>query len=67
MIVDDATFETAARRLKDNRRFAVRDTKEPSLLMGLVPFVMSSTVDGARGGAHGKVLLTVGGRWYRVS
>jgi site-specific DNA recombinase len=34
-IIDDATFEIAARRLADNRRFASRNSKEPSLLMGL--------------------------------
>jgi site-specific DNA recombinase len=35
-IVDDDTFAAAARRLEDNRRFSARNTKEPSLLMGLV-------------------------------
>ncbi|MHB1725005.1 MAG: recombinase family protein [Acidimicrobiales bacterium] len=35
-IVDEDTFALAARRLEDNRRFASRNTKEPSLLMGLV-------------------------------
>ena len=34
-IVDESTFEVAQRRLADNRRFAARNTKEPSLLMGL--------------------------------
>jgi site-specific DNA recombinase len=34
-IIDEQTFEIAARRLADNRRFAARNTKEPSLLMGL--------------------------------
>ena len=34
-IIDDATFELAERRLADNRRFAARNSKEPSLLMGL--------------------------------
>jgi site-specific DNA recombinase len=34
-IIDEATFEQAERRLADNRRFAARNTKEPSLLMGL--------------------------------
>jgi len=34
-IIDQATFELAERRLADNRRFAARNTKEPSLLMGL--------------------------------
>jgi site-specific DNA recombinase len=34
-IIDEATFEIAARRLADNRRFAARNSKEPSLLMGL--------------------------------
>jgi site-specific DNA recombinase len=34
-IVSDDTFNLAARRLADNRRFAARNTKEPSLLMGL--------------------------------
>ena len=35
-IVSNETFEAAARRLEDNRRFAARNTKVPSLLMGLV-------------------------------
>ncbi|MGH9304756.1 MAG: recombinase family protein, partial [Acidimicrobiales bacterium] len=35
-IVSEETFALAARRLEDNRRFAKRNTKEPSLLMGLV-------------------------------
>jgi site-specific DNA recombinase len=35
-IVDEATFELAGRRLADNRRFSSRNSKEPSLLMGLV-------------------------------
>jgi site-specific DNA recombinase len=35
-IVDEDTFVAAARQLEDNRRFSVRNTKEPSLLMGLV-------------------------------
>jgi len=35
-IVDDDTFAAAQRRLADNRRFAARNTHEPSLLMGLV-------------------------------
>ncbi len=35
-IIDEDTFAGAARRLEDNRRFAARNTKEPSLLMGLV-------------------------------
>jgi site-specific DNA recombinase len=35
-IVSTETFEAAARRLEDNRRFATRNTKVPSLLMGLV-------------------------------
>jgi len=34
-IISEQTFELAARRLADNRRFAARNTKEPSLLMGL--------------------------------
>ena len=34
-IIDEETFEAAARRLADNRRFAARNSKEPSLLMGL--------------------------------
>ena len=34
-IIDEDTFELAARRLADNRRFAARNSKEPSLLMGL--------------------------------
>ena len=35
-LIDDDTFAAAARRLEDNRRFSARNTKEPSLLMGLV-------------------------------
>lgn len=35
-IVDEDTFTLAARRLEDNRRFASRNAKVPSLLMGLV-------------------------------
>jgi site-specific DNA recombinase len=35
-IVTEETFAAAARRLADNRRFATRNTIEPSLLMGLV-------------------------------
>jgi site-specific DNA recombinase len=35
-IVDDDTFAAARRRLEDNRRFSARNTKEPSLLLGLV-------------------------------
>lgn len=35
-IVNEVTFAAAARRLEDNRRFAARNTKVPSLLMGLV-------------------------------
>lgn len=35
-IVSEEVFELAARRLHDNRRFALRRTKEPSLLQGLV-------------------------------
>jgi site-specific DNA recombinase len=35
-IVDDDTFAAAGRRLEDNRRFSARNTKEPSLLLGLV-------------------------------
>ena len=34
-IVTAATFERAARRLEDNKRFASRSTKVPSLLQGL--------------------------------
>ncbi len=34
-IVDDNTFELAGRRLAENQRFSARNTKEPSLLMGL--------------------------------
>ena len=34
-VIREATFEVAQRRLADNRRFAARNTKEPSLLMGL--------------------------------
>ena len=35
-VIDEDTFAAAARRLEDNRRFSARNTKEPSLLMGLV-------------------------------
>ncbi len=35
-IVSEQVFELAARRLRDNQRFACRHTKEPSLLQGLV-------------------------------
>lgn len=35
-IVSEEIFALTARRLEDNRRFASRNTKEPSLLMGLV-------------------------------
>ena len=35
-IVSEQVFELASRRLQDNRRFAPRRTKEPSLLQGLV-------------------------------
>jgi len=35
-IVSEETFDLAARRLEDNKRFAARRTKEPSLLHGLV-------------------------------
>jgi len=35
-IIDEDTFAMAERRLEDNRRFSARNTKEPSLLMGLV-------------------------------
>lgn len=35
-IVSEETFEQATRRLEDNKRFAARRTKEPSLLQGLV-------------------------------
>ncbi len=35
-IVSEQVFELATRRLQDNRRFAPRRTKEPSLLQGLV-------------------------------
>jgi site-specific DNA recombinase len=34
-IISEDTFELTARRLADNRRFASRNSKEPSLLMGL--------------------------------
>ena len=34
-IVNEGTFELAERRLADNRRFSARNSKEPSLLMGL--------------------------------
>ena len=35
-IVSEEVFELAARRFEDNRRFAARRTKEPSLLQGLI-------------------------------
>jgi len=35
-IIDEGTFAAAGRRVEDNRRFSARNTKEPSLLMGLV-------------------------------
>jgi len=35
-IIDEDTFAAAGRRLAENRRFSARNTKEPSLLMGLV-------------------------------
>jgi site-specific DNA recombinase len=35
-IISKDTFELAGRRLEDNKRFATRRTKEPSLLQGLV-------------------------------
>jgi site-specific DNA recombinase len=35
-IIDEATFELAARRLADNKRFATRNSITPSLLRGLV-------------------------------
>jgi len=35
-IVSDELFELAARRFEDNRHFAARRTKEPSLLQGLI-------------------------------
>ena len=35
-LVTEDTFAAAAQRLEDNRRFAARNSKEPSLLMGLV-------------------------------
>ena len=34
-VVDEATFERAARRLADNKKFAARASKTPSLLQGL--------------------------------
>ncbi|MGO9187871.1 MAG: recombinase family protein, partial [Streptosporangiaceae bacterium] len=34
-IVDQATFERAGQRLEDNKRYAARNTKVPSLLQGL--------------------------------
>ncbi len=34
-IISEATFELAARRLSENRRFSARNSKQPSLLMGL--------------------------------
>jgi site-specific DNA recombinase len=34
-IIDQATFDRAAARLADNKRFAARNTKVPSLLQGL--------------------------------
>ncbi len=35
-LVDEATFELAARRLDDNKRFSKRNSASPSLLKGLV-------------------------------
>ncbi len=35
-ILSEETFEMAARRLADNKRFASRRTREPSLLQGLI-------------------------------
>ncbi len=35
-LVSDDVFEAAQRRLQENKRFAARNTKEPSLLQGLV-------------------------------
>jgi len=35
-IIDDETFAAAARRLEDNKRFASRNTKVPTLLQGLI-------------------------------
>jgi len=35
-LISDEVFETAQRRLQENKRFAARNTKEPSLLQGLV-------------------------------
>src|ERR1700680_4042110 len=35
-IIDEDTFAATGRRLAENRRFSARNTKEPSLLMGLV-------------------------------
>jgi hypothetical protein len=35
-IISNEVFELAARRFEDNRRFAARRTKEPSLLQGLI-------------------------------
>jgi site-specific DNA recombinase len=34
-IIDEATFDRATERLADNKRFAARNTKTPSLLQGL--------------------------------
>src|SRR5260370_35149169 len=34
-IINEDTFELAGRRLADNRRFSARNSKRPSLLMGL--------------------------------
>ncbi len=35
-LIDETTFERAARRLEDNKRFAARNSSAPSLLKGLV-------------------------------
>ncbi len=35
-IIDEETFAAAARQLEDNKRFAARNTKLPSLLQGLI-------------------------------
>ena len=34
-LVDEKTFDRAQQRLEDNKRFASRNTKVPSLLQGL--------------------------------
>ena len=41
-LIDETTFERAARRLEDNKRFAARNSTTPALLKGLVACVSCS-------------------------